>query len=186
MAVVETATNEQKWLLRGQPGVNNLAFSPDNRWLASGCWKGRGVRVWELDNPDNWVDLLENEDVTRCVFSQDGKWLITGTRSSYQVRSIGDWKIVRELAGGGKSLCTPDPTGRYLAFNMNDERVELRDSQTFEPIAAFRPPSPGAFRRIVFSPDGSYLALGTSTRSFYVWNIPELRRELRELGLDWE
>ena len=186
IAVVGSATNGHVWHLRGQHGVSNAAFSPDNRWLASGCWKGRGVRVWDLETPDDWVDLLENHDVTRCVFTLDGRWLITGTRGSFQVRSIGDWKVVKELPGGGKSLCTPDPTGRYLAFNVNDERVELRDSSTFEPIAAFRPPSPGAFHRIVFSPDGSRLALGTSTRNFYVWDIPKVRRELRTIGLDWE
>ena len=186
VAVIDGATYEQKELLRGQVGISNLEFSPDNKWLASGCWKGRGVRVWELDNPDNWVDLLENDDVTRCAFTQNGKWLVTGNRRSYQVRSVGDWKVVRELPAGGKNLFAPDPMGRYLALNMNDDRIELRDSETFEPIAAFRPPSSGAFSRIAFSPDGSHFALGTSTRNFYVWNIPEMRRELQEMGLDWE
>ena len=186
VTVIDKATRELSEPIKGQPGINNLAFSPDNKWLAAGCWKGRGARIWEVENPDNWVDLLTNEDVTRCMFTQNGKWLITGNRRAYQIRSVGDWKVVRELPAGGKILLAVDPTGKYIALNLGDDRIELRDGETFEPIAAFRPPSSGAFGKIAFSPDGNHFALGTSTRNFYVWNIPEMRRELSKMGLDWE
>ena len=184
--VSDAANGEKRFSLRGQLGVNQLAISGDHQWLASGCWKGRGVRVWNLSNPDEWVDLLENEDETVCAFSRDSQWLITGVRSKYQVRRVGDWTVVHELAGGGKPICRTDPTGQYLAFNVDDERIELWDAAQLKHVASFRPPSSGAFYGILFSPDGKFLALATSTRNVYVWNIPELRLQLRELGLDWD
>ena len=37
---------------------------------------------------------------------------------------------------------------------------------------------------VAFSPDGSKMYFGTSSR-FLEWNMPELRRELGTIGLNW-
>ena len=39
---------------------------------------------------------------------------------------------------------------------------------------------------LIFSPSGKYLAAGTMRNRVVLWDLIELRKELSELGLNWE
>jgi hypothetical protein len=47
------------------------------------------------------------------------------------------------------------------------------------------PEGNGAVWSQVWSPDRDLLAVGTSVGGPVIWNIPEIREQLAELGLDW-
>ncbi|MEZ5323542.1 MAG: serine/threonine-protein kinase [Verrucomicrobiales bacterium] len=184
--IVDPASNEEKMVLKGQYGVNRIHFSSDGKWLAAGSWKGRGVRVWKLDNPDEPTDLLEAHDTTVCEFTPDSQRLVTGTDRGYQIRSIGDWNVIKEVPSDARCRLAIDSAGRYLAANLDNQRIQLLDLQTLEPIIALRPPSNAPFNEIQFSPDGASVALTTTSRDIYVWNLPVMGRDLEQLGLDWD
>ena len=38
---------------------------------------------------------------------------------------------------------------------------------------------------LAWSPDRQRLAVGFSDGGLVIWNLPEIRSQLRELGLDW-
>jgi hypothetical protein len=38
---------------------------------------------------------------------------------------------------------------------------------------------------LALSPDGRFLAVNVDSRRLQVWDVTEVRRQLRRLGLDW-
>ena len=57
---------------------------------------------------------------------------------------------------------------------------------TDDELATLTAPQPEEIRSLRFSPDGSLLAAGTAAGDIQLWNIQQLRQQLRARGLDWE
>jgi WD40 repeat protein len=103
--------------------VSALAFSPGDRWLATGSADGE-ARLWDLEAPDPslapGVLYGHQAAVSSVVFSPDGGWLITGGRDhTVRVWTTYLWSLDRErlvdlacrVAGRG---LTGDESERYL------------------------------------------------------------------------
>ena len=73
---------------------------------------------------------------------------------------------------------------RIVVGSILDARVGVYDVETGE-----RLPGPedriGGVRALAHSPDGRYLAASVNSRHMQVWDLEEVRRQLRSLGLDW-
>ena len=57
----------------------------------------------------------------------------------------------------------------------------LHDTATGEPLL----PMPPGTVPLAISPDSRHLALSVDARRIQVWDLFEIRRQLRQLGLDW-
>src|SRR5262249_43360933 len=84
--------DSRRKLLLETPGLHLPAFSPDGRWLATGNWEGRGVKVWDAHRGKLAHELDTGgpeEKPAWPAFSPDGKWLVTGTAADYRFWEVG-------------------------------------------------------------------------------------------------
>jgi WD40 repeat protein/tetratricopeptide (TPR) repeat protein len=182
--------NPIRKLLIESPYLRHTAFSPDGRWLATGNWQGRGARVWDVrtGRSEHHFDLGgPKEKAAWPAFSPDGKWLVTGTAAEYRIREVGSWKkkhgLPRENAGQLPAWIVFSPDGQVLALLHGMTEVRLVDPATGRELA--RLPAAGA--PYCFSPDGTQLVTGAGKDgAFQVWDLREIRRQLKEMGLDWD
>ena len=63
--------------------------------------------------------------------------------------------------------------------------ISILSPVTGEELARLEAPSPLFISALAFSRDGRQLAASSENGVMQIWNLAELRRELRNLGLDW-
>jgi WD40 repeat protein len=80
VSVYDVETGREVKRLTGLPGaVSSLAFSPDDRVLASGDWTGGAVRLWEVATGGSFRRLEGHLGRAReMAFTPDGNFLVTG------------------------------------------------------------------------------------------------------------
>lgn len=64
--------------------------------------------------------------------------------------------------------------------------LKLYDPATGEERATLTPPTPARATGLGFSPDGGQLVVSTGTAVTYLWDLRLIRRQLREMSLDWD
>ena len=87
--------------------VDSLAFSPDNRHLASGS-ADNGVRIWDIEAKTSVRLSPEHGDrILGLAFSQDGKRLVSGSEDhSLRLWDASNGKLIREMPGHEKAVRT--------------------------------------------------------------------------------
>jgi WD40 repeat protein len=172
--------------------VNQVALSPDGRWLAAAMLPGGGVMVFDVDTRKR-VKTLPARLWTAAEFSPDGKWLVTGAADELCIYETGTWKrrhrLPRSAGGDGSGPIAFSSDGKVLAVVLTGLTVQLIDPTSSHVLATLEPPEPdrnlpGVLR---FSPDGSQLVVCTiELRLLHVWDLRLLCERLEELGQNWE
>jgi serine/threonine protein kinase/WD40 repeat protein/tetratricopeptide (TPR) repeat protein len=191
--------NQGAFLLRGGPSgqlvptgshydVRYAAVSPDGRWVASGShwWdSGAAAKVWDARTGRL---LKEFAVASACPvgFSPDGRWLVTGGGGARLWRA-GTWEEGPRLLDEGVAwLWTFSPDGRLLALG-GQGCVHLVRPDSGAELARLALPEQTYFSPLCFSPSGTALLVqGEDTGVIHVWDLPRIRRQLTEMGLDWE
>ncbi|MCI0456805.1 MAG: protein kinase, partial [Gemmataceae bacterium] len=182
--------NPRRQLLIESPYLRFPAFSPDGRWLATGNWQGRGVKVWDAQTGKlaHAFDVGESETGTAWpAFSPDGRWLVTGTFGEYRFWEVGSWQPKHRLprANAGKAIgwIVFAPDSKMVAVLHSVSEVRLVDPATGRPFACL----PTAGSPYCFSSDGSQLVTHAGRGgAFQVWDLRRIRQQLKELDLDWD
>jgi WD40 repeat protein/serine/threonine protein kinase/tetratricopeptide (TPR) repeat protein len=175
----------QSLVLRGQPGIEKVAVSPDGRWAAAGCWHGAGARVWDCQTGRSVKDLLPQIGVVAVAFSPDGRWLVTACGQGVTFWEVGTWEAGLQIPCRGECLAF-SPDGRLLAVCDSPYVVKLFAPTDGRQLAALEAPNLHPIAHLCFSPDGSQLAAACTTHVVQVWDLRRLRRQLAAMGLDWE
>lgn len=132
----------------------------------------------------SWPEL----NTAYVSFTPDGEWLVTGTADEYRFWRADTWEPGRRLTRGVQSgIASPlafSSDGRILATLKGLGTIELHDLNTGETLAALESPAPQAVYYLGFSPQGNLLAVIGSS-AVQLWDLAEIRRELKTLGLDW-
>jgi serine/threonine protein kinase/WD40 repeat protein len=178
--------------LRPHAGVYDVAISPDGKWAATAAWEGGSgreqVKVW-----DTATGLISRViPGTACVaFSPDGQWMGIDDRTSYRFFRIGTWAPVSKVdyavdksPGQGTMPIAFHPGGKIAAVLAADRTtVLLVDVQSGHRLTAIDGPSESQVYRLVFSPDGRFLAVTRNSQKVDLWNLPSIRLRLQEMGL---
>jgi tetratricopeptide (TPR) repeat protein len=106
---------------------------------------------------------------------------LTWTGGDARLWEVGTWREVRRLKGAG----TFSPDSRLLALQDGSSEIRLEETATGREVARLTGPEQGWYLPDLFTPDGTRLI--TRSGGFHqVWNLRLIRRQLKELGLDWD
>jgi WD40 repeat protein/serine/threonine protein kinase len=172
--VWDTTTGAELQVLRGHTYLAcTVAFSPDNRRLATGS-RDRTVRVWEVDTGRQLYLLAGHTSaVYSLAFSPDGTRLASGERD----KTIKLWDLTtgRELHAlhghTGRVLgLSFGPSGRRLASASADGTVKVWDLASGRPLLNLPGHLNTGATGVAFSPDGQRLVTVGFDQTIKVWD----------------
>jgi WD40 repeat protein len=173
--------------------TEQLTISPDGRWVATGCGGGYdfSLRVFDARSGQEVKSQRVREDGCGLVqFTPDGTKLLAGTRNRCRYWHVGTWdesEVAIDL--GGQAYTAPEfrPNGKLMARESGQGAVRLLDAAGGQELARLESPDQGHCAFTTFSPDGRYLVANNGDfAALHVWDLCELRRQLKELDLDWQ
>ncbi len=181
--LVTTAADEpvQSWSVADPPArLRTLqprfaGFLPDGLGYVARPHRGP-VEIWNLadDSRRTAMDLEPGEGF-QFLLSADGRWVATATgpeesENLVRLRDAGTGRIARVLAGHKQPVMALafSPDGRTLATSGADSTVKLWNLASGQELLAFRRPGL-TYYRILFSPDGHWLALGGGPEAGLRW-----------------
>ena len=142
--------------------IFSLAFSPDGKTLASTIY-GTGLSLWDISNSQNFPQIFD--PTSKFWFSVDvspkGKFFATSAMKN----RVTLWKVGNStpLASFTTEANVVDvafsPITNFMACHDEDDRVYIWDVSS-EQLCHTSQAGYTSDRRMVFSPDGKYLACG--------------------------
>jgi hypothetical protein len=168
--------------------VRFTAVSRDGRHVVT-CthWEdGRSpsARIWDAESGQRVHDLPLHGS-TVATFSPDGRWLMTNTSGGgCRLWEAGTWREVRRFHDADFAF---SPDSRLLALADVVSVIRLVETATGREVARLTGPEPLWYQPACFTPDGTRLiSSGPDAASLYVWDLRLIRRQLKELGMDWD
>ena len=168
-----------------QNRISGLSWSADGRRIAVSNSRG-GPIIY--DAATLLVIRTLGTRAGKATFSPSGKLLALVTSGSCDLLDATTFERVKSFERHplenlpGETAFSGD--GAFLAMTQDGRRVDLIDVAKLENVASFEPPASSRANRLQFSPDGSTLVLHDADNA-YLFNLPELRRSLAAMGLDW-
>jgi WD40 repeat protein len=164
------------WLAHADT-IFNLAFSPDERTLATASWDGT-VKLWDLEQGALLWSGQHLDAVRSLVFSPTGDWLISGASDGtiyfWNPASGALMQTLRDEGGVVYSLaCSPD--GRLLASGSLEGSIRLwqihDNTQPATCVQIIRGHT-NWVHSLAFAPDGASLVSGSWDKTVKLWEVP--------------
>ncbi|MDX1665123.1 MAG: hypothetical protein R3272_15130, partial [Candidatus Promineifilaceae bacterium] len=193
LLVVEASDPQAKPVGYHFPGLLEVEFSPDGRWLATGGADGV-VDVWDVDTSLAtgegqlvWSAESGVDGILRLFFSDDSEWLVASvdaTVSAIDANEFREARVVVWDARSGERLVTlahPDEY-RLHAVALSTERAFIATSHTQDTafdiwrvatgeIVATHENDGAAVYSMDFHPEETLLATGGFDGLVRVWNL---------------
>ena len=167
--VVSVGESRELTSITDTAAIAGARLSPDAKHLAT--WNHeKSVRIWELPSGKPLASIPHSDSVERVEFSPDGSRLVTLPVND-SMAFVWDTATGRQLTQmtfeGTLTDLAFDPGSRYLAGASHESGAvllwDLADGHEVTRMAIERP------LRVVFSPDGAFVASGGLDQTARVW-----------------
>jgi WD40 repeat protein len=145
--------------LRGSASaVNSVAFSPDGKRVAAGCWENNAI-IWDAMSGQELLTLHTRDTVSSVAFSPDGKCLVSASNAVviWDAQSGQNLLTLLEHSSGVRSV-TFSPDGSRLASGGQDETVTIWDAMSGHKLLTLY--AQNDVHSVAFSPDGKRVTAG--------------------------
>jgi WD40 repeat protein len=161
-----------------QLGINGI--SPDGRWLAVYRPYSSELHIYRLPGLEQVIKLTHSTEIGDFEFSPLGDEVAVGSsRGGVEFWSTTTWKRTRVLTNFMHVLYTPDARSFWLTRDWRT--AGLYDARTLEPWLLL----PAGMLPLALSRDGRHIAVSVNAQRLQIWDLDEVRRQFRDLGLDW-
>ncbi len=165
--------------LNGHAGqITSVAFSPDNKTLASSSSPDNAIILWDVSTGKTIGQILTvpTNSVSSMAFSPDGKTLASGSWDSTVILwDVATRQMIGQPLAGHSDMVNSvafSPDGKTLASGSFDNTIILWDVATRQIIGQ---PLVGhntwLVNSVAFSPDGKTLASGNSDSTIILWDV---------------
>ena len=167
------------------PGLDDVAISPDGRFIATSTWNVRsGVKVFDASTGKLLKSLLPNAKACSVYFDPDGKTLVTGSNTGYTTWEVDTWRSIGNLdfrSRGGRPCVTSNVKRSWTSYRVDRSDILLTRADG-EEILTLRADANVIINSIAMSPEGDVLVAktGDGCRS---WDLAAVCRHLRDLKL---
>jgi WD40 repeat protein/serine/threonine protein kinase len=165
--VWDAQTGQGLLSLKGHSGfVQNVAFSPDGKRLASTDWQEgrepRTLRVWDAQTGQELLTLKGADG--GVAFSPDGKRLASACDKEVKVwdAQTGQELLAFKGHSSGVNSVAFSPDGKRLASAAWDKTVRIWDAQAVQKPLTLKAGTTSDVASVAFSPDGKRLASGSA------------------------
>jgi WD40 repeat protein len=158
------------------PGVSQA--SPDGQWLAIFRPFTPSLQVYRLPRLESAARFTAQANISAVSFPPSGREVASVSRNTLELWDIHTGQRTRVLTNCSHVVFAPD--GRHAWMRLN--RVAgLYPLDTLKPLILL----PGDTSPLALSPDGRHLAVSVESRRLQVWDLAEVGKQLRELGMGW-
>jgi RNA polymerase sigma factor (sigma-70 family) len=182
-----TVAKRFEWAKGNDPHatVNDLAFSPDGRRLASMSYRNSTARVWDL-RADREPLVLKHRDGYSLSFSPDGRTLVTGgwdrvirfwdptdgkLRKEFTVTLPKEFQAADDLRTDVRVFAVAwSPDGSRIAAADLGMKLWIWDADTMKLRVLTDTKDIPRYNTLAWSPDGLWVATGGASGRVQVWD----------------
>lgn len=157
--------------------VHAVRFSADGRLMVTGS-TDRTIKVWDVTSGREVRSIRSSSTCNALDVSVDGSIIASGHQDgAVRLWDIGNGNKVDEakpFQGQVTSVAFSPRGGMQILCNSRDNRLKLLDARSLDPVQVLTHDSFHTsynWSRAAFSPDGQYVAAGSSTGTMHVWSI---------------
>ena len=157
--------------------------SSDHRYVALRYPSRLWVRIFRAPDMTQMRKIDTGSEVVNFAFTPRGDQLAVATRTGVDFYDSIAWQRTRSVPMRmdtyAKLIFAPDGETVWICNDARSAALyRVRDLKILLPLPVDTLP-------LAISPDARYLAVSVESRRLQLWDLEEVRKELRDLGLDW-